>query len=89
MSLFFRQDDYETTYEYWREAMDPHLRGLYETMVQVLLDGSILRARRRISFEAFCSFVYQYSSKRVPDIFSLELDEWLSHEIEAVPKEIT
>ena len=89
MSLFFRQDDYETTYGYWKEAFEPYLRGLYETMEKLLVSAGVLRAQRTISFEAFCSFVYQYSSKRVPDGFSAELDEWLTHEIGTAQKELT
>ncbi len=89
MSLFFRQDDYETTYGYWKEAFEPYLRGLYETMEKLLVSAGVLRTQRTISFEAFCSFVYQYSSKRVPGIFSKELDEWISREIGAVQKEIS
>ena len=87
MSLFFRQSTSETPYELWRDAFDPYLTGLYETMGRFLSSARILRDRRRISYETFCSFVYQYSSKYVPDIFLKELDERISREIEVIQKE--
>jgi len=86
MSLFFRQNTSETPYELWRDAFDPYLTGLYETMNRFLSSRRILQSRR-ISYETFCSFVYQYSSKYVPDIFFKELDERISREIEVIQKE--
>ncbi len=87
MSLFFRQSTSETPYELWRDAFDPYLTGLYETMDRFLSSRRILQTRRRISYETFCSFVYHYSSKHVPDIFFKELDERISREIEVIQKE--
>lgn len=87
MSLFFRQGNPETSYEVWRDVFDPYLRGLYETMKRLLSSSGILRGCRQISYETFCSFVYQYSSKYVPDVFFKELDERLLFENEDIQKE--
>ncbi len=88
MSLFFRQGKPETSYELWRDVFDPYLRGLYETMKRLLSSSGILRDRRRISYESFCSFVYKYSSKYVPDVFFQELDERLLLENGDVQKDV-
>ena len=71
----FRRRYSESSYECWRDAFEPYLDGLYETMVRLLTSGGVLQSHQRVSFDAFCSFVYQYSSKEVPDIFFRELEE--------------
>ena len=80
MSLFFRRRLTESSYECWRDAFEPYLSGLYETMVRYLTSGGVLRPHHRVSYDMFCSFVYHYSSKEIPDIFFKELDERLSQE---------
>ena len=79
MSLFARRRYPESSYECWRDVFEPYLVGLYETMVRRLTAGGALRPHHRVSFVAFCSFVYQFSSKEVPDIFFRELEETLGN----------
>ena len=67
MSFFFRRRITESS---------------YEIMVRYLTSGGVLLPHHRVSYDMFCSFVYQYSSKEIPDIFYKELDERLSREIE-------
>jgi len=81
MSLFFRQGIPEAPYGKWKDVFDPYLMGLYETMGRFLSSGGVLQPHHRVSYEAFCFFVYQYSSKHIPEIFLKELDERLSQEI--------
>ena len=80
MSLFFRRRHPESSYECWKDVFEPYLVGLYETMVRLLRAGGALPPHQQVSYDAFCSFVYQYSSKEVPDIFFKELGEHLSRE---------
>ena len=80
MALFFRRRIPESSYECWRDAFEPYLAGLYETMVRYLTSGGVLLPHHRVSYDMFCSFVYQYSSKEIPDIFFKELDERRSQE---------
>ena len=80
MSLFFRRRYPESSYECWKDVFEPYLVGLYETMVRLLTAGGALPPHQQVSYDAFCSFVYQYSSKEVPDIFFRELEEHLSRE---------
>lgn len=87
MSLFARRCITESTYECWRDAFDPYLVGLYDIMVRCLTSGGILSPHRRVSYDMFCSFVYRFSSKEIPDIFFTELDERLSREIEDIYNE--
>ena len=77
MSLFVRRYP-ESSYECWKDVFEPYLVGLYETMVRLLRAGGALPPHQQVSYDAFCSFVYQYSSKEVPDIFFKELEEHLS-----------
>ena len=87
MSLFSRQRHTESSYECWRDTFEPYLSGLYELMGRRLRSGGVLSLKYRVSYDMFCSFVYQFSSKEIPDIFFKELDERLSREIEIIHKE--
>ena len=82
MALLYRRRYPEAAYETWKDAFEPYLAGLYELMVRRLTSGGVISLQEHVSYDAFCSFVYQFSSKEIPGIFFEELDERLSRKIE-------
>ena len=82
MALLYRRRYPEAAYETWKDAFEPYLIGLYELMVRRLRSGGVFSLQQRSSYDAFCSFVYRFSSKEISGIFFEEMDERLSREIE-------
>ena len=80
MSLLVRRRYPEASYETWKDVFAPYLSGLYDLMVGRLTAGGGLSPLPREAYETFCAFVYQFSSKEIPDIFFKELDESLDRD---------
>ena len=87
MSLFPPQRHTESSYECWKDAFEHYLSGIYDLMIRRLTSGGLLSLHHRVSYDLFCLFVYQFSSKEIPDIFFKELDERLLQEIELIHNE--
>ena len=66
----------ESSYEIWKDAFLPYLAEIYVRGVRRWVEPPAAEPEpHRSLFEAFCSFVYQFSSKEIPPIFFQELEE--------------